>query len=416
MADSTGSFDSFDALKRLIDAQKQILGSSTFPTPPTPSSLPNNTTPSIQSVTFTPFVTSNTGNGFYDAEEFETGDECEIIGNTCFHHYETGSVVTLVERMSTSGVEWKVKESHWFVHERDMKKKKKKIALKYDPSKLDALIIEHKVKDEILAVLNQHKNQDKLFIQWGLGDVIEYGKGMTFMFYGGPGTGKTWAANCIAKAFGIEILVISAADIQSSEPGGANRAIQAAFKEAKSKGRVLFIDECDSLIASRNDLGMILASEVNTLLTEIEKFEGVAILATNRIEHMDEALERRISLIVEFPNPDFEARKKIWKKLLPEKMPLGKGVSVELLSKDELTGGQIKNVVLQAARMAVSEDSEKVEIKHFDSAIARLKKSKNLMGQASRYRQGIVRDDHEQGMGVSKLKSKKIKDFLEEES
>ena len=290
-------------------------------------------------------------------------------------------------------------------------KKPKKITL--DSAKLDKLVIADAVKEEIVAVLQQHKNHDKLFGEWGLGEIIEYGRGMTFLFYGTPGTGKTWGATCIAKALGTELLVISAAEIQSSEPGGANRAIQQAFKEAKSSGKVIFLDECDSLIASRNDLGMVLAGEVNTLLTEIEKFEGVAILATNRIEHMDEALERRISLIVEFPKPDYENRKKIWSKLLPEKLPLENDVDVEVLAKPELTGGQIKNVVLQAARMALAGECKKVGKKHFDLAIARVQKSKNLMGSASRYRQGVVKDDF--GSGVDKTKSDDFKKFLTEE-
>lgn len=292
-----------------------------------------------------------------------------------------------------------------------MKKKKSKAIEKkmvFDPSKLDALVIEEKVREEITAVLKQYKNHDKLFDEWGLGEVIEYGRGMTFMFYGGPGTGKTWGATCIAKAMGTEMITLSAAEIQSSEPGGANRAIQEAFKEAKKTGKVIFLDECDSLIASRNDLGMVLASEVNTLLTEIEKFEGVAILATNRIEHMDEALERRISLIVEFPKPDYENRKKIWAKLLPKKMPLAKEVSIDSLATEELTGGQIKNIVLQAARVALAGECAKVELKHFEMAIARIKQSKNLMGTASRYRQGVVRDD----FGVSSTTKTKLKDLF----
>lgn len=196
-------------------------------------------------------------------------------------------------------------------------------------------------------------------------------------------TGKTWGANCIAKSLGKKLSVISAAEIQSSEPGGANRAIQAAFRDAKKK--VLLLDECDSLITSRSQVGMIIGSEINTLLTEIEKFEGVCILTTNRIETLDEALERRIALIVEFPNPNFEARVGIWKRLLPAKMPLGKDVKVNVLAEFSLTGGQIKNVILQAARMAVANNQSKVGLEHFDAAISRVSKSKGLLGKTGRY-------------------------------
>lgn len=254
-------------------------------------------------------------------------------------------------------------------------------ATQLDTSKLDPLVMDPQAKGEIVALLYQHKHAGKLFNEWGLGETIEYGRGMTMMFYGGPGTGKTWAANCIAKALNKELLVIGAAEIQTSEPGGANRNIQSAFASAKKGNKVLFIDECDSLISNRAQLGMILASEINTLLTEIEKFEGVLILASNRIKDMDPALERRIALIVEFPNPNLEQRISIWKQLIPKKMPLHEDVKIEKLAEHPLTGGLIKNVVLQSARLAIAAETDSVKPEHFEQAIKRVKASTGLMGK-----------------------------------
>lgn len=258
---------------------------------------------------------------------------------------------------------------------------------KVDLKQLDKLIIKKDTKDEIAAVLNQHNHAHIIFDKWGLGDVIEYGRGMTFLFHGPPGTGKTYGAHCMAKALGAELLQLGAAEVQSSEPGAAQRSIQNAFREAKSSGKVLFIDECDSLITDRAELGMVLASEVNTLLTEIEQFEGVLILATNRIGRLDEALERRISLIVEFPMPDYEARVGIWKLMLPKKMPIETGVSAESLAEMALSGGQIKNVVLNAARLCLSEGKKKVDQEHFDKATKRVLKGVGLLGKTSPWRQ-----------------------------
>lgn len=272
---------------------------------------------------------------------------------------------------------------------------KPKIVL--DESKLQPLILREDVKKEIMAVLRQHNHADKLFDEWGLGETIEYGRGMTMMFWGGPGTGKTFGAHCIAKALGTTLLVISAAEINSQEPGAANRNIQEAFATAKEKNQVLFLDECDSLITNRADLGMILASEVNTLLTEIEKFEGVCILATNRIETMDEALERRLALIVEFPFPKYTQRVEIWRMILPKKLPLEDGITCEILAQDKLTGGQIKNVLLQASRLALSEGQEVVTMDNFKRALARLKASKNLMGSVARSRTGRPSDGMSMG-------------------
>lgn len=269
-----------------------------------------------------------------------------------------------------------------------------------DFAPLSRLILAIEAKEEIVSVLKQHDHSKQIFEEWGLGEVIEYGRGMTFLFYGPPGTGKTWGAHCIAKCLGKELLIVGSAEIQSSEPGAANRNIKRAFADAKSKSKILFLDECDSLIASRADVGMVLSSEINTLLTEIEKFEGVVILATNRVEELDEALERRIALIIEFPEPNFEQRQGIWGVMLPKKMPIEKDVTAEKLAEHKLTGGQIKNVVLQAARLALSSDSKKVGLKHFESAIARVHKSKSLMGTASRYRNFAMKESFGHGTKV----------------
>lgn len=280
------------------------------------------------------------------------------------------------------------------------KRPEKKFTL--DTTKLDALVIDPAVKIEIIALLQQHKHAKKIFDEWGLGETIEYGKGMTLMFYGPPGTGKTWGATCIAKALGKELLVLGAAEIQTSEPGGANRNIQNAFAEARKSHKVLFIDECDSLIANRANLGMILASEINTLLTEIERTEEVVILATNMIANMDPALERRLSLIIQFPMPNFEQRVAIWKKLIPKKMPLNKDVDVDLLAKKEISGGLIKNIVLQSARLAVSDEAKEVAMDHFIRAMERVTKSQNLMGkQRVQYGNEVTQ---EAGVGISKVK------------
>jgi SpoVK/Ycf46/Vps4 family AAA+-type ATPase len=246
---------------------------------------------------------------------------------------------------------------------------------------LDRLIIEDEKREEIEAVLKQHKFADKIFEEWGLGETIEYGKGMTMLFWGPPGTGKTWGATCISKALGKELQVVNPSMIQSSEPGGANRAIEAAFAEAKESDKVLFFDECDGLICNRENVGMIIGSEINTLLTCIEQFEGVCILCTNMIGSLDKALERRISLIIEFAEPNEEARTLIWGKMLPSKMPLEKGVTPKSLAKTELTGGQIKNVILGAARKAVATNSAKVMKEHFASAITNTTKNSGLMGK-----------------------------------
>lgn len=297
------------------------------------------------------------------------------------------------EGRNTYAIDRLSKDTEWrfnLQHAHDKKKKDESIKIKQ--SELDRLVLPDADKKEIISVLKQAEHHEKIFDSWGLGETIEYGRGMGLLFHGPPGTGKTWAANCIAKAVSQELLVVNAANIQSSEPGGANRNIEAAFKEATTKKKVLFLDECDSLITSRNDVGMVLSSEINTLLTEIEKFEGFCILATNRIDTLDEALERRLALIIEFSDPDFKARKEIWTKLIPKKFPLDKAITFDTLAEHKLTGGQIKNVLLQAARLAAADGLQIVSLEVIERAVTRIHDSKGLMGKRSRWVQRAVED------------------------
>lgn len=249
---------------------------------------------------------------------------------------------------------------------------------KLDTSILDAIILPHDTKHEICSVINQTQFNKILFEDWGLGDVIEYGRGMTLLFHGPPGTGKTYCARKIAEGIKKPLMSISTAELQTSEPGGMERAIKQAFATAKSKKAVLFLDECDGIVASRKGMGMILSAEINALLTEIEKFEGILILATNRLGKLDPALERRVSLIVEFPKPDRDARFQIWTRMIPSKMPLHENVKIDELAEFDLTGGQIKNVLLNAARLALIEEATEVGEEHFSKALSRI-----MSGQSS---------------------------------
>lgn len=258
-------------------------------------------------------------------------------------------------------------------------------------SYLDKLVLPPEDKAEIVNVIKQHHNLSKIFDEWGLNEIIDYGRSMSMLFYGPPGTGKTWGANLIAKTLGKELLNVSAANIQTSEPGGANRNIEEAFATAKKKGQVLFLDECDGLITDRSHVGMILASEINTLLTCLEKFDGVVIFATNRADTLDPAMARRISLMVEFKLPSEKEREAIWEVLLPKKMPLAKDVTIKKLAKFDLSGGYIKNAILNAARTAAGEEASEVKMKHFALAIKRIKDTKDIMGTHTSRQQDFVK-------------------------
>lgn len=259
----------------------------------------------------------------------------------------------------------------WILGGKGMKKKK---AVKKKNVKLDftGMVLSQEIRESITSVLTTHceHNREKLYKTWGLGKTIEKGKGMAMLFHGVPGTGKTKCAAIIAKEFGLKLKIIDPGMIWSSEPGEAERVLAAAFKEAdEKKDQLLLFDECETLVANRNGSGQILAAQTNALLMALENYEGISIFTTNRTPQLDPAFNRRLQLKVEFPAPDYQTRLMIWKTLIPKKMPLGACVKLESLAKSSLTGGYIKNVILNAARRAIVAKTRKVLMEHFEKSL-----------------------------------------------
>ncbi len=221
----------------------------------------------------------------------------------------------------------------------------------------DSVIIEPEKREQILEALEQVHQADLIFETWGFGETIEKGKGVSMLFYGPPGTGKTLMAQAIAHKLDYELKIISTADVESSAPGEAERNIRKHFKDANEakKGAILLFDECDSLIYTRANVGPIMSAQINELLSQIEKFDGITLFTTNRLGTLDEALNRRLALKLEFAMPTQEQRAQIWQRMFPKACPLDKDIDWMKLAIVEVSGGYIKNTVLRAARMAATE-------------------------------------------------------------
>lgn len=238
----------------------------------------------------------------------------------------------------------------------------------------DTVIIADDKREQILEALEQIHQTDLIFEDWGFGETIEKGRGVSMLFYGLPGTGKTLMGQAIANKLKSELVVISTADIESSAPGEAERNIRKHFKEAGEKKSVLLFDECDSLIYNRASVGAILGAQINELLSQIERFDGVTIFTTNRLGTLDEAFNRRLALKLEFAMPTAAERILIWQRMFPKKAPIAKDVVWDKLASVEVTGGYIKNSVLRAARMAAAEKlpnkKKKITMKHLVKALS----------------------------------------------
>ena len=220
--------------------------------------------------------------------------------------------------------------------------------------RMNQLALAEEVRRAINLAVAHAKNEKILAQKWGLAEIIPYGRSVTLLFAGPPGTGKSATAEALAHELGRRILVVNYAEIMNCYVGQTEKNIVRAFNEARAGNAVLFWDEADGMFYDRDSATRNWeVRDVNVLLQELERFEGVCILATNRKITLDKALERRITVKVEFERPNQETRRQIWEKLIPKAMPLAKDVNFDELSRSDLSGGEIKNVVLNAARIAL---------------------------------------------------------------
>ncbi|MBM4366279.1 MAG: AAA family ATPase [Deltaproteobacteria bacterium] len=224
---------------------------------------------------------------------------------------------------------------------------------------LDQVVIAEEDKRRILSVVQNHEAYLAARKKCGFDEVIRYGRGVLLLFHGAPGTGKTMTAHGVAHAVGRRVLNV---DIPTFlQTGNSAQFLPALFREARLQDALLFFDECESLLGARSRGNELM----NVLLTEIERFEGIAVLATNSPEALDPALERRILMRLRFAEPDRAARLAIWKKHLPPEAPLAPDVDLDALaSQFEMTGGYIKNAVLTAVAEAVHDGSASPSITH----------------------------------------------------
>jgi AAA+ superfamily predicted ATPase len=212
---------------------------------------------------------------------------------------------------------------------------------------------------EALAIVEQ---RELLFNEWKLGKVLEKGKGTILLFYGSPGTGKSMTAEALAEHLGKQVCAINIAQLEDCYLGETEKNIEAVFARAQEEGLFLLFDECDSFISTREEkdsLHRYYGKVVNLLLREIEEFDGVLVMTTNRYEALDTALERRIALRVHFNRPGKAERRAIWQRFLSLEGAIGDDVDIAILADEyELSGGDIRNGFYAGARAAATRVSE----------------------------------------------------------
>lgn len=233
--------------------------------------------------------------------------------------------------------------------------------------------------------------------EWGFERKLPYGKGVSMLFTGPPGTGKTMSAMVMARAMDAELYRIDLSRVVSKYIGETEKNLSDIFEQASLSGAILFFDEADALFGKRSEVkdahDKYANMETSYLLQKMEEYDGLTILATNFAQNIDEAFTRRIQYIVKFPFPDARQRELLWKTSIPPEMPVEELDFPFLSQTFELTGGPIKNIVLTAAYMA-AEEGAPVSMKHMiEAVIQEYKKTgklfpKDRLGSYSAYWKG----------------------------
>jgi SpoVK/Ycf46/Vps4 family AAA+-type ATPase len=224
-------------------------------------------------------------------------------------------------------------------------------------------------------IINHVKYKQKVYVDWGFEEKISLGKGLTVLFSGPSGTGKTMAAEIIAGELDLDIYKIDLSLIVSKYIGETEKNLSKIFAEAETSNAILFFDEADALFGKRSEVkdshDRYANIEIAYLLQKMEEYEGITILASNLRKNLDDAFVRRIKFIIEFPIPDEPYRYQIWQVHLPRQAPIEEDLDFEFLARNfKLTGGNIKNSVLHAAFLSASEEST-INMKHIVQGIQR---------------------------------------------
>jgi SpoVK/Ycf46/Vps4 family AAA+-type ATPase len=211
--------------------------------------------------------------------------------------------------------------------------------------------------------------------EWHMGGVGTKGNGITVLFAGGSGTGKTLAAEVVAGSLGLDLYVVELSSVVDKYVGETEKNLERIFSGAEGINGVLFFDEADALFGKRSAVSdghdRYANIEVAYLLQRMEQFQGISVLATNLTANLDDAFARRIDVRVVFPQPEAPERKRLWARHLPPSLPMSDDVDLDFLAGAfRLAGGDIRNATLGAAYEAAGQ-GEPVAMAHLVRATAR---------------------------------------------
>jgi ATPase family associated with various cellular activities (AAA) len=233
------------------------------------------------------------------------------------------------------------------------------LALRVEPGAgWDDLVLPAESEQALREIASQVVNQTKVYERWGFGAKLRRGRGISVLFSGPSGTGKTMAAEVLAGDLSLGLYRVDLSGVVSKYIGETEKNLRRVFDAAASGGAILFFDEADALFGKRSEVkdshDRYANIEINYLLQRMEDYQGLAVLATNMKSALDPAFLRRLRFLIEFPFPDAPLRERIWRGVLPAQAEVA-ALDYQLLCAWEITGGNIRNIAVNAAFQAASE-------------------------------------------------------------
>ncbi|MFI5260026.1 MAG: ATP-binding protein [Candidatus Limnocylindrales bacterium] len=235
-----------------------------------------------------------------------------------------------------------------------------KLALRIEPRAGWAdLILPPDIVAPLRDLSNRARYRDKVLDGWGLGDPNR-GRGLTVLFTGDSGTGKTLSAEVVAGTLGLDLYLIDLSSVVDKYIGETEKNLDRVFNQADGVNGVLLFDEADAIFGKRSEVrdsrDRYANVEIAYLLQRMERFDGMAILTTNLRANLDEAFLRRLDVLVDFPMPDEAGRRRLWTRHLPPSLPVAEDVDLDFLAHNfRVSGGSIRNIVATAAYNAAAQ-------------------------------------------------------------
>lgn len=222
----------------------------------------------------------------------------------------------------------------------------------------DDLILPDRQTAQLKGLVARATHARRVYDDWGFGRKLSPDRGLTALFSGPSGAGKTLSASIIAQALGLPLYRVDLSSTVSKYIGETEKHLEQIFTAAEGGNACLFFDECDALFGKRSEVSdahdRYANIETSYLLQRLETHRGIVILASNHPQNIDEAFSRRIDVTVAFPLPDAATRTRLWLQLLPPEA--GATIDAETLGRQfDLSGGAIRNCLVTAAFLAAEE-------------------------------------------------------------